>query len=478
MGSPEAIQAATATVTKVTAVIGAVAAAAGAAAAAAGAAGAAAGAAGAGASAGAGAGSSSGGSGSGSNSNDSSVGSIANIDAEHEEFTLRRRGRGDRWRLWKSRFMTFIDKLTVGMVMSFARVSPILSKATVDGAYIRAALGVFALLPTAATTMLALVSIAPGDYILPPIWPVFLSIVIIGVFDAFAGLVGTSVFVIGSVIMQLMNGQAIDLGDMRMLLGVMIARFGPVLLANQFRHFRRDPQNDGGYTWERIVDIAVIPFFGGWTAASMIATLPALAGLTLAAANHVTDFALAVALATVLRVVLEELVARYFPARLDYLHPTEVPSTYRGHRVVALVLRVAVFIFVTAALMGNAWQVWVGSVLFATPTFIGWFKEKMPNFPWLWRILPHGVPGLALVLLVSQLTGNAVASVFGATHDLALWSFALLPIPLLVISVLGMLGREGLDGEVRLMKRPSMRWVYRIGGIVMLIVTMKLAGVI
>jgi hypothetical protein len=463
-GSPEAIAAATETVIKVTAIAGALAAAAaGAAAAAAGAAG----------------GLSGSGGGSGGGSGDSSGGgSIANIDAAHERFTMRRRGRGDRWRLWKSKFMTFLDKISIGLVTAFAKVSPILSKATVDGAYLRASLGVFAILPTVATVTLAIVSITPGTHILPPVWPLFLAMVLIGVFDAFAGLVGTTLFIVGSISAHLLSGNMVDLGDIRMLLGVMIVGFGPVLLANQFRHFRREPVNDGGYTWERIVDLAVLPFFGGWTAASMISTLPALAGITLSAANHVNDFALAVAVATVARVLLEEIVARHFPARLDYLHPTDVPSTYRGHRYVALLLRVAIFIFVTAALMGNAWQVWVGSILFALPTVLGWYKEKLPNLPWLWRILPHGIPGLALVLLVAQVTANGVAAIFGESKELGLWSFALLPVPLLILGILNMIGREGNDGEVRLMARPSMRWIYRIGGVVMLIVTMKLAGVI
>ena len=484
MSTPEGIRAVTATVTKVTAVVGAVAAAAGAAAAAAGAAAGSAGAAGA-AGAGAGAGASAGGGASGGSAggskgdSGSSSGSIANIDAEHHEFTLRRRGRGDRWRIWKSRFFTALDKLTINLTFAFAKFSPILSKTVVDGAYLRSAAGILGALPSLATITLAVISISPSSgYILPPVWPVFLAIVLIGVFDAFAGLLGTAVFVVGSILVHVIGGQSIALGDIRLLLGVVIAGFGPVLLANQFRQFRRDPQRDGGYRWERLVDMAVLPFFGGWTAASMIATLPALAGLTLAAANHVNDFALAVAVAMVIRVFLEEAVARVFPMRLDTLHPTEVPSTYRGHKYVALFLRVSVFIFVTAALLGNSWLVWLGSILFAVPTVLGWFKDKFPNFPWLWRILPHGIPGLALVLIVSQLTSNLVGSWFGSAPDLALWSFALLPIPLLALSVLGILGREGLEGEVRLIKRPSLRWVYRIGGIIMLIVTMKLAGVI
>jgi hypothetical protein len=59
-----------------------------------------------------------------------------------------------------------------------------------------------------------------------------------------------------------------------------------------------------------------------------------------------------------------------------------------------------------------------------------------------------------------------------------LWSFALLPIAMLVLNVLHIIGRHGLDGEVRWIRRSGLVWLYRIGGIVMLLVTMKLAGVI
>jgi hypothetical protein len=41
-----------------------------------------------------------------------------------------------------------------------------------------------------------------------------------------------------------------------------------------------------------------------------------------------------------------------------------------------------------------------------------------------------------------------------------------------------MLGREGVEDEVRFIRRPQFKWLYRIGGIVMLLVTMNLAGVI
>ena len=376
-------------------------------------------------------------------------------------------------------FMTALDKISIAFTLWLARFSPILSKVVVDGAYLRAAIGTVAALPSVVAITLAMSSVsAGGAHILTPAWPVLLAIVIIGVFDAFAGFLGTAVYVIGSIVAHLATGHSIGAGDTRLLLGVVVVGFGPALLANQFRGFRRVPQNDGNYRWERVVDLFVIPFFGGWTAASMIGTLPALAGLTLAVANHVGDFSLAVAISLAARVILEEVTARWVPNRLDRLHPTEVPGTYPGHKYVALVLRTAIFIYVTAALLGNEWQVWVGSLLFALPTVLGWFKDKLPNVPVIWRVLPTGLPGLALVLFIAQATSNIVGGWFAGSPESALYSFAILPIPLLALSILGMLGREGEPDEIRLVKRPAFKWVYRIGGIVVLIVTMKLAGVI
>jgi hypothetical protein len=331
------------------------------------------------------------------------------------------------------------------------------------------------LIPTIASVVLAIVSLVinAGAH-QPPQWQLFLAIAVIGIFDTLAGFLGTIVFVAGSFIM----GVGGDLGDVRMLLGVVIVGYGPALLANAFRAFRKVPEENGVYIWERVVDLAVLPFIGGWVTSSMIATLPALAGTTLAVANHVTDFSLAVAVAISLRVVFEEGVARIFPDRLNYLHPTTVETAHPAQRWISVSLRLGVFIFVTAALMGNDWRTVVGSVLFVVPTVIGWYGHKFPNFPWLWRILPNGVPGLAFTLVVASITTQIVAGWFGSSPELALWSFALLPIPMLGLGLLHILGREGLPDEERWIKRPGLKWIYRIGGIVMLIVTMKLAGVI
>jgi hypothetical protein len=120
---------------------------------------------------------------------------------------------------------------------------------------------------------------------------------------------------------------------------------------------------------------------------------------------------------------------------------------------ISVSFRLGVFIFVTAALMGNVWQVWVGSALFILPTIIGFYSHKFRNVPWIWRIMPTGIPGLAFALIVASVTTSIVNGWFGSTPDLALWSFALLPIPMLGIAILAMIGREGNEGEIRWIKK-------------------------
>jgi uncharacterized repeat protein (TIGR02543 family) len=474
LASPEATAALTDTLGNAAAAVGAIAAAAGAAAAAAGAAAGAAGAA-------AGGGGGSGGSGGsrapagGSTGGSGEGGSIATIDTAHERYRNRRRGRGDRWKIWKKKWLTFADSPFIKMIVKTAKFSPLFSKIAVDGAYLRAAFGSFGLLPTVASALIALGAVAVNDTgVAAPHWQWFIVLAVIGIFDAFAGLIGTTLFVVGTIVMH----GSLGLDDVRLLLGVIIVGYGPALLANAFRAFRKEPEDGEEYWWERLVDLVVLPFIGGWVTATMISTLPALAGSTLAIANHVDTFGITIAIAITLRVLLEEFVARWFPARLDTLHPTDVDDPAPIQKWISVAFRLSVFIFVTAALMGNVWQVWVGSALFILPTIVGFYSHRFKNFPWIWRVLPTGIPGLAFALIVASLTTSVVGMWFGTSPDLALWSFALLPIPMLALSILGMLGREGNEGEIRWIRRPGFKWIYRIGGVVMLLATMQLAGVI
>jgi hypothetical protein len=131
----------------------------------------------------------------------------------------------------------------------------------------------------------------------------------------------------------------------------------------------------------------------------------------------------------------------------------------------------------SGAIVGFGWQAFVGSALFLLPTIIGWYQDRFPNVPLIWRILPTGVPGLAFTMVVASGSAAAISIWLGATPAYAELSFVLIPLPLLLLSILSMFGREGAtENEVRIAKRN--RWLYRLGGVAMLLVTLNLTGII
>jgi hypothetical protein len=416
-----------------------------------------------------------------------SEGEPESLDVVQENLVLEQENWGDRLALFALPIITFLDRRSHNASERIANISPFFAKLINDGAYLRAMLGTLSLLGPIAAAVIAIIAviennaeIAAGDYtqIITPGWQWLLAIALLGTFDAAAGFVGAMVFIIGSVITV---GHVPDNGEIRTMMGIMLVAVGPALLATGFRTIRKQAAKNFNAWWERIVDFVIAPFIAGWSVSAMVGGLPSLAGLTLDAANHVQDFAIFVTVATFIRVALEEVAAWGFPARLNRINPDEIPDPSNIQKSIVLVIKYLVWVFIGGALIGPSWQVWVGSALFVFPTVIGWFSDRFPNSPRIWRMLPTGIPGLAFTILVASATAAAVGAALGDNPDLGKWSFVILPIPMLAITVLGWFGRHGeIDADGNEEERPGKRnkWIYRIGGLIMLVITLKLAGVI
>ena len=384
-------------------------------------------------------------------------------------------------------FITFLDRRSHNAAERIANFSPFFAKLINDGAYLRAMLGTLSTVLPIASAIIALAAvadnaaeIAAGDYskIITPAWFFLLAIATLGAFDAAAGFIGAMVFIIGSVITV---GHVPDSNEIRTMMGIMLVSVGPALLTTGFRTIRKHAALNFNAWWERIADFVIAPFMAGWSVSAMTSGLPALAGLTLDVANHVNDFVFFTAIAIFVRVALEELAAAGYPARLNRINPDEIPDPSILQRSIVLVIKYFVWVFIGGALIGPSWQVWVGSALFVFPTVIGWFTDRFPNSPRIWRLLPTGIPGLAFTLFVASATSATVGAILGTTPDLGKWSFVILPIPMLAITVLGWFGRHGeIDADGNEEERPGKRnkWIYRIGGVVVMVLTLKLAGVI
>lgn len=96
--------------------------------------------------------------------------------------------------------MTLLDRPTHNATGRVAKFSPLMSKLINDGSYLRAMLGSFSVLPTIAAVLLAIVGLNQNpDFLLHPPVAIFIALMVIGLFDSFAGTAGVLVFIIGSI---------------------------------------------------------------------------------------------------------------------------------------------------------------------------------------------------------------------------------------------------------------------------------------
>lgn len=434
------------------------------------------GASGSGGSSGSGSSGGSGGSGGGPDDGSDNLATVQTVDVEHESFEDLTVNWGDALPLWQAvPLLSALDQKSHDATVRISRFSPLIAKLITDGAYTTAFAGVISLLLPVSAVVLAIIGIfMNGDLLLPPAVPIFIAMTLIGVFDAGAGFMGMVVFGLG---MGLVAGVH-TASDVRMLAGLMVIGFGPSLLASAFRGLRRPAAADPRAFWERAVDLGVAPFIAGWAMQGMISALSSLAGVELPIAAYAGWIGLAVGVCMAIRIVLEEFTAQFFPGRLNAIHPTDTPPPSNIQKSIALAMRAGIFYFVAGAFIGFNVYLAVGTIIFILPNYIGLFQDRFPNYPKLYQFLPAGLPGLAWSLLTASWTLALLGRVLGDTPVFAKMSFAILPITSGVFAVLAMIGRAPLPGDTRWYQRDRMKWLYRIGGIAMLVYTMKLAGVL
>jgi hypothetical protein len=250
-----------------------------------------------------------------------------------------------------------------------------------------------------------------------------------------------------------------------MLAGIMVAGFGPIVLARSIRNFRRLAPKGFDGLLIRIADIAFASLMGGWVAGLVVRALPALTGLTLPAANYVATFQMLATVMIAIRILIEDAAARFFPQRMDKLAPDELPEPPKAQVITVQILRYFFYVFIASAFMGFGPVVFIASTLFMLPTIIGIFEDKIPVIPAVWRWLPVGLPGLAMILGLEIVLESIMNALFGNEPNFStIFVFALL-IMINIVSFVGVLGRSGAEGETRVWTQPKYRWLMRLVGI-------------
>jgi hypothetical protein len=340
------------------------------------------------------------------------------------------------------------------------------------GARLSLALAGFSgILPRLTTLLLGIFAASSVGGLAEPAAAAFLlPLMVIGVFDALAGLVGALSFTV----VVAVSGGLVNASSVRSVIGVGLVIAGPGIIASSFRDIRRKRAVGSAAAWERLTDLVVVPLIGAWTTIAIISALPDLGGLAFPIADQARLFGLVALVALVAKVLIEEAAARWVPARMNALSPSNAAEPGTTQQVISALVRTSVFLFIAAAFVGNVWQLWVAAALFMLPGLLALIAHVFPNSPRLWQILPEGIPLFAVMLVIGLIVTSAVKSVQGDSPEFAQMSFLWMAVPGFLLALLGLTAREPREGDVRWYMRPAMTNVYRVGGIVVLVIAVAL----
>lgn len=379
---------------------------------------------------------------------------------------------GDRSWLHRMPLTSYVDEASYRLSGSLGRMSPLLARIVADAAPLRAMTGSTSLLLPLAGVALGAIAAVTGEGIAqPPAIGLLIALMVIGIVDAMAG----GLAALSLAITVGFMGGIIDWSSVRTLMGVALLIVGPGLIASSFREIRRAAPNSFAAWWERGADLVIVPLLGAYTTYAIATALPPLGGALFPVADHAAGLALLVAGVLIAKVLLEEAAARWFPERLATV-TQEADWPGIAQQILSALIRLAIFLFVSAAFIGMPWQLWVGGLIWFVPLVLAPFAARLPNAPRLWQLLPQSVPYLSLSLLLYLILAGILGNAFGDSTTFALMSFFILLIPDLILGVLWLFGREPVEGDVRWYLRPSMVVLYRVGGVVVLGLAIGLAA--
>jgi hypothetical protein len=361
---------------------------------------------------------------------------------------------GDDSRSWRWPGTARMDTASLALPVRAGPLSPLLARVLIDSSYVRAMLGSASLLlPLVGVVLGVLAALNTHGRALPPAVGLLTALAVLGVFDAFAGFVGGSVFIVGVAAAGGFGSAA----SIRTMLGLGVVWFAVPLIAGAARPLRRHPGQTVADRRQRLGDFVIASLIGFWAIQKMISALPGLAQQPLPVARDATAIAFVVLAASVLRIALEGAASRWYPGRLASVQPAAVPFSGVAQRIAAAFLRTGIFVFVAIAFTGNHWQLWATGLLFLAPQVLSIYEGKFANSTRLYRWLPRGILKTVVMLFVGTALGALVLRLVEHSANAALNAFVLLAAASLALAVLSVFGREGDE--------PEEGWLRWLGGV-------------
>ena len=401
---------------------------------------------------------------------------LGSVDTNYQGIKIKHRGRGDDSVFVRSSFARTLDGWRHVAVLTMARRSPLTMRVSADGSYLQAILGPLAIaLPVTGIALGAWLGVISdvSNSLIPTSLALVLFIVIVGILDAFSGLLAF----ISYLVVILARGGIDDVADIRTLLGFSLLLFTPSLAAGATRPLRRARDDWDG--WERITDVLVSTLLTTWAIKSMVLALDGFARQKTELATHSTLIAAVGGSFIFIRYLLEEFVSRYAPARMEYMTPAKVASQDFDSFLITQAVRAGLFVFFMIGFFGLTWQIFAAVAILVVPSILKRFDSNLPNVPLLFQLIPGGIPSIVVMSFVGFMFSNWVNTLPLLAEDKTKTIVIITSIPGLVIGLLKLFGRSAKPGDSRWYRRDNMKWLYRTGGPVMLAVALLITiGVI
>ena len=374
---------------------------------------------------------------------------------------LEKRGFIDRIGYGRVNWMARLDALRFTFSHTLPRTSPLSARYISDGSWAQAVFGPLVLLLPLSGVLTGIALALDTDMtrtLVPANLTLVLIGIIIGICDAFAGLALALTYAFWA----LASGNIVNAIDLRTVLAIVIIFSAPLMLVGTIRPLRREP---GMWSFtERLTDVVVVGVLATVITRALFVSLDNLSHQTTPLATYATYFAIIAGGAVAVRYIVEDITARIAPARLNYLIPTSIPAQEFSFFVGAVAIKIAIFVLFLIGFFGYSWQLLIGLAILVLIEMMKFFKDSFPNSPFLYQVLPSGIPQMVAMALIGVLTTSWAEGLPLVAADRARTIFVIVSIPSFVISLLKFFGRNPASGDVKWYCRPRLRFVYYLFG--------------
>ena len=356
---------------------------------------------------------------------------LSGVDAAELGVNKKKFGWGDRRKYTNLKFFNALDDAPASMAKQAEKLSSLLARIIIDARYLRVIFANISWLTVPAVLTLTYMGLHHvKNEALPFSFALSLSIILIGVFDAFAGLLGAFLYID----FLFANGNLISKHQILFTLGYSLLFFAPALLASKFRPLHRT-LNQGEDWWIRLTDYVLASLFTGWATVGMVKALTSQFGFDLVFTKYAGQIGTYVGLAILVRMLLEEFAWHLYPNRIRNLHFEPTPVS-KFKKVRSLVLKISLFIYLAFPYIG--WNKYLIAGIFVTffPSVMSFANNSIPKTKYLNYFVPKGALKFTILGIVGIYLGIFLSHRNYPTHNLLLLAFIVIPVPGAVISIL------------------------------------------